>query len=188
MNLSEPREIYISVDVETAGPTPRAYSLLSIGACVVQEPAQTFYIELRPVNENFVVEAMQVSGLDFAKLQRDGVPAQNAMTRFADWLAQVIPTGNQPIFVGFNASFDWLFIHDYFYQFLGHNPFGHKALDIKAYYMGQKGVTWQQTSMSRVSKFYLDDHPLSHNALQDALDQAQIFRQLLAEASIKQSP
>jgi hypothetical protein len=44
------REVFISVDVETAGPIPGDYSLLSIGACVVDEPSQTFSCELQPIN------------------------------------------------------------------------------------------------------------------------------------------
>lgn len=36
-------ELYISVDVETSGPVPGIYSLLSIGACLVSEPAQSIY-------------------------------------------------------------------------------------------------------------------------------------------------
>lgn len=31
-------EFYVSVDVETAGPVPDIYSLLSIGTCLVSEP------------------------------------------------------------------------------------------------------------------------------------------------------
>ena len=43
---SQINEAYISVDVETAGPNPGQYSLLSIGACLVFVPAKTFYVEL----------------------------------------------------------------------------------------------------------------------------------------------
>ena len=35
-------EIFVSVDVETAGPIPGEYSLLAIGACAVYEPHLTF--------------------------------------------------------------------------------------------------------------------------------------------------
>jgi len=31
-------ELYVSVDVETSGPVPGIYSLLSVGACVVSSP------------------------------------------------------------------------------------------------------------------------------------------------------
>ena len=47
------REVYISVDVEAAGPLPPTYSMLSLGAVAVDDPKATFYVELRPVNDNF---------------------------------------------------------------------------------------------------------------------------------------
>ena len=43
-------ELYISVDIEAAGPVPVEYSMLSIGACVVGSPEVSFYIELKPIN------------------------------------------------------------------------------------------------------------------------------------------
>jgi hypothetical protein len=52
-------ETYISVDVEAAGPIPGAFSLLSIGACVVGNTDETFYAELRLINEAFVPSAME---------------------------------------------------------------------------------------------------------------------------------
>ena len=45
-------EIYISVDVETAGPIPGEYSMLSIGACVADNSDYSFYVELKPINDN----------------------------------------------------------------------------------------------------------------------------------------
>ena len=39
-------EIRISVDVETSGPSPTTGSLLSVGACLVDDPERAFYREL----------------------------------------------------------------------------------------------------------------------------------------------
>ena len=46
------REIFVSVDVETVGPIPGEYSLLSIGVCHVDEPTRTFACELKLQNRN----------------------------------------------------------------------------------------------------------------------------------------
>ncbi len=180
--MSNTKAPYISIDVETAGPNPSTYSLLSIGACTIFEPQRTFYVELQPVNENKLPNAMMVSGLDWEHLKEEGVPPKDAMSQFAHWSAEVTQIGNQPIFVSFNAPFDWMFVNDYFHRYLGHNPFGHKALDIKAFYMGVHGVSWEETGMQSVSSRYHDNQNLTHHALQDALDQARIFRKLLAES------
>jgi hypothetical protein len=100
------------------------------------------------------------------------------MGRFEAWLATLHPRGAQRVMVGFNAPFDWSFVNDYFHRFLGRNPFGHAALDIKSYYMGMAGVAWAETSMRHVSRRYLEERPLTHHALQDALDQAALFRKM----------
>ncbi len=175
-------EVYISVDVETAGPNPHGYSLLSIGACTVAEPQSTFYVELRPVNHNAAPRALAVSRLSLARLEESGLPAAVAMARFEAWLADQAPGGSRPIFVAFNAPFDWMFVCDYFNRYLGHNPFGHAALDIKAFYMGLAGVPWEETGMRHVASRYLGDRHLTHHALQDAMDQAEVFARMLAEA------
>ena len=175
------QEFYISVDVETAGPHPSEYSLLSIGACTVSGPGDSFYVELQPVNDRSLPEAIRVSGLSFSMLKEKGIPAKEAMERFAAWTAQTTPPEHMPVFVAFNAPFDWMFVNDYFHRFLGQNPFGHTALDIKAFYMGLTGTAWHQTSMSHVTRHYLGERQLTHHALRDALDQAEIFRLMLAE-------
>jgi DNA polymerase III epsilon subunit-like protein len=172
-------ETYISVDVETAGPTPGQYALLSIGACVAFEPAQTFYVELKPDKSGFTPEALAVSGLDLDDLARSGLPPEQALLQFEAWVASVTPPDRRPVFVAFNAPFDWMFAAEYFHSYLGRNPFGHSALDMKAYFMGQNGVAWAETGFDNVSCHFGLQHPLTHNALQDALDQAILFRKML---------
>ena len=179
--MQDAHETYISVDVETAGPNPSDFSLLAIGACTLADPPQTFYVELSPVNDRATAEALVVSGLSLETLRQLGLPPGEAMTRFARWVGQVVPAHSQPVFAAFNAPFDWMFVNDYFYRFLGHNPFGHSALDIKALYMGLTGARWRETSMRHVSALCLDYHRLSHHALHDALDQAKILSHLLDE-------
>jgi ribonuclease T len=182
------KEYLISVDIETSGPAPREYSILSIGACVVFEPEKNFYVEIRPVNRNFVAEALQVTGLSLETLKATGQSPTEAMRRFAEWLKEVTPEGDRPVFVAFNAPFDWMFVNDYFHKFLRRNPFGHNALDIKAFYMGLTGSCWHETSMNQITEHYLGERLLSHHALQDAFDQAEIFRLMLAEAKKRSKP
>ena len=174
-------EIFVSVDVETSGPTPGRYSLLAIGACLVDDPARTFYAELQPVGEAATVEAMAVHNLGLETLKRDGMPPAEAMMRFETWLQAEVPAGARPIFVGFNAAFDWMFVADYFQRFVGRNPFGHTALDIKAYSMGLTGGAWADTTKRALAERYPDHPHLTHNALQDAVDQAALFRRMRAE-------
>jgi ribonuclease T len=170
--------VLISIDVETAGPNPSDYAMLSIGACRIDQPDIAFYIELCPDREKIDPTALAISGLDPARLQEQGSPPGEAMQAFEAWVTQQTPAGGQAIFVAFNAPFDWMFIADYFHRYLGRNPFGHRALDIKAYYMGRSGASWDRTTMADVTRELGLSISLSHNALEDARDQARIFRTL----------
>lgn len=170
---------YICVDVETAGAVPSEFALLSIGACTIPQPRKTFYIELKPDKTAFSDEALSISKLSLEDLAQNGIDPGDALQQFEDWIHQVIPEGSKPIFVAFNAPFDWMFINDYFTRYLGRNPFGHSALDIKAYYMGLAGVTWKETSMREVIHHFNGQTLLTHHALQDALDQADLFEKML---------
>ena len=178
-------EAYISVDIETAGPNPYDYSLLSIGACTIFEPQSSFYVELKPINYNSIPEALAISHLSLAKLSERGEEPAVAMSKFETWVKEVTPDEHRPILVAFNAPFDWMFVNDYFHRFMDRNPFGHSALDIKAYYMGLNNVSWSDTSMRNVGQRYLGDRQLSHNALSDALDQAEIFKLILEQSKNK---
>ncbi|MGO6819211.1 hypothetical protein ACCS67_30605 [Rhizobium brockwellii] len=81
----------------------------------------------------------------------------------------------KPIFVGFNAPFDWTFVNYYFLHFLKKNPFGIGAVDIKAMYMGATHSSWDAT---RSSQFPVDKQSEAekHDALADARHQAKLFR------------
>jgi len=174
--LNPMREHYISVDVETSGPIPGEYSMLSLGACVVENNEKTFYVELKPTSENAVPEALATTGFSLEHLRRDGVEPAKAMADFANWLRETVPKGARPVFVGLNAPFDWSFVNYYFVRFGGANPFGHSALDIKALYMGATGCTWAQTTSSQMAKRLHPKKEGTHNALDDALYQAELFR------------
>ncbi len=182
MSRNDPRpQTWVSVDVETAGPNPGTYSMLSIGACLVDDPDVGIEILLQPVNDAQDPTAMAVSSLDFAHLAEHGLAPAEAMGTFEQWLLASLPAGHRPIFVGFNAPFDWMFVADYFGRYLGRNPFGHSAIDIKAFAMGVGGMPWSDTSVPDLTERYLEQKPLTHDALQDARDQAAIMRAVLAE-------
>jgi ribonuclease T len=174
--MTSAREILISVDVETSGPIPGEYSMLSIGGCLVDDDSRSFSALLKPVSRKADPKALEVTGLSLDRLDAEGEEPAAAMKRFADWVVEVTPQGGTPVFVGFNAPFDWSFVNYYFHHFLGSNPFGFAALDIKAFYMGATGCTWNET---RSSDMAAKLRPLSrgdHDALHDAKFQAELFR------------
>lgn len=188
MSSSQP-ELYISVDIETSGPIPGDYSMLSLGACIIGDVSKSFYIELAPLSDNYTPEAMQTCNFTMDELRTRGTPPPEAMQRLSEWV-QANADGKLALFVGFNAPFDWSFVNYYFIHYLGldGNPFGHTAIDIKAYYMGAFGTTWKGTSMKRLPPdVHSPDRPLAHNALDDATQQAEIFERLLATRASKRN-
>lgn len=174
------RETFISIDVETAGPIPGEYSMLSIGACLVDDPSRTFVCELKPITDKAVPAALEVSGLSLERLRETGIDPAAAMARFGDWITDVAGDA-EPVFVGFNAPFDWSFVNYYFHRFAGNNPFGFTALDIKALWMGVTGGSWADTRSSRIAEALKPRLHGDHDALHDALYQAELFRLVLEE-------
>jgi hypothetical protein len=171
-------DIYISVDVEADGPIPGEFSMSSLGACVVGRPERSFYRELRSITERFDPEAARVSGLDRDRLIKEGADPAAAMRDFAAWIASVTDSGRagKPVFTAFNATFDWMFVHWYFMRFTGSDPFGISGLDVKAYYMGAMGKRrWSDTAKRNIEPRFMPARPHTHNALDDAREQAELF-------------
>lgn len=169
-------EVFISVDIETSGPIPGEYSMLALGACLVDAPSMTFESILKPLNRNAEPEALTVTGFSLDELEKSGTEPNQAMHKFNQWVKNACGEGQTAVFVGLNAPFDWSFVNYYFCRFFGKNPFGFTALDIKAYYMGATGSSWGDTRSSIMAKHLRPTLKGTHNALQDAVYQAELFR------------
>lgn len=181
------REVFVSVDIEASGPTPGTGSMISLGACLVDKPEIGIYIELKPLPSlPWRDDAQQIHGMDRQALERGGLEPADAMERLAAWLNRECGPDGQPIFVGFNAPFDWMFVADYFWRYLGRNPFGVSALDLKSLYLGIAGVThWAATTRANVDRYLDLEAEHNHHALDDARGQARVTRLLLGIDSEK---
>lgn len=162
--------------MEASGPTPANGSLLAIGACLVDRPDEGIELLLRPdPSMPWDEGAARIHGLDRETLSRTGLDPGAAAVALDRWLADVVPTGSRPIFVGLDAGFDWPFVADLAWRHLGRNPFGPSALDIKSLYLGRHladGLTWRDTARVRIVERYPVDLPHTHGALDDAREQA----------------
>lgn len=127
---------YIMVDIESDGPIPGDYSMISFGAVLVREPLdKTFYGRLRPISDRFIPEALAVSGHSRVETLAFDDPKQ-VMADFADWLRATC--SDQPIFISDNNGFDWMFVCWYFHHFLGKNPFGFSSQNLGSLYKGME--------------------------------------------------
>lgn len=180
------QEVYISVDVETGGPVPGLYPLLSIGACLVDDTGERFYAELRPGDKMVEPEAVEVAWPGapahetVARLEREGLSEAEALSAFAAWVERV-SGGGRPVYLAFNAAFDWAFTHHAFTRLGIRDPFGYAPLDVKAYWAGRIGSSLDETRKSRLPAGLtegLGEH--SHRADDDAVRQAEIFLRMRA--------
>ncbi|KES08604.1 exonuclease [Streptomyces toyocaensis] len=183
--------LYISVDIEADGPIPGPYSMLSLGASVagVQDAEgfraadpeeRTFYRELRPISEEFVPEALAVSGLDRDRLGSEGTEPVLAMGEFTDWVREAAD-GAQPVMCGYPASYDWTFLYWYLIRFTGSSPFGHSGcLDMKTLYAAKAGLPLRAVAKGTMPRELLSRRRHTHHALDDAVEQAELFANLMA--------
>jgi DNA polymerase III epsilon subunit-like protein len=171
--------MYISVDVEASGPFPPDYSMLSVGAVVVERPRIMFYRELKPLSDNYVKEALEVSGFTMEQANRNGKDPATVMQEFAEWVEK-LPKKGKPKFVGYPAGFDWQFVNYYFLKYVGRNPFGLAPVDIRSVYFGmfptENGFTVKKEDMKKKLGVTASH---THNALDDAKEQGQIFARML---------
>jgi hypothetical protein len=126
----------IVVDVEADGPVPGLYSMVSFGAVLVDPEGkldQTFYGELCPISDEWIPEALAVSGFSRVETMKFENP-ESIMRSFAEWIKEVCIS--RPIFYADNNGFDWSYINYYFHRFLGNNPFGFSSQNIGSLYKG----------------------------------------------------
>jgi hypothetical protein len=103
------------------------------------------------------------------------------MERFDAWLEGI---EGRPVFCSF-STWDWSFVYWYLIRELGRSPFGHSSLDVKSLIMGRLGLaSFRATGKKSLSKSHpalLADLPShTHNALDDAREQAELLRRVLA--------
>lgn len=186
--MAEPpeTEIYISADIETDGPVPGTFSMLSFGLAAVatydgesvtrlDARAHARYWELVPVGERFDADALAVNGLDRDRLKETGQDPTEAMCSAARWVDR-IAVGYRPVLVAYPVAFDWMFLHWYFESFAGSSPFGHgSCVDIRSLYMGAAGVAFAESSKKHLPDELQSRTAHTHHALEDAIEQGQLF-------------
>ncbi len=155
---------YIMVDVETDGPIPGDYSMVSFGAVLVDSALdKVFFGQLRPITERYLPDALAVSGYTREETLTFVDPVQ-VMTDFKQWIATV-STG-LPIFISDNNGFDWMFICWYFHHFIGENPFGYSSQNLGSLYKGLVKDTFKNFKHLRETKH-------THHPVDDAIGNAE---------------
>ena len=180
-------DAYFSADVETDGPIPGPYSMLSFAIVYAgsfdgtrfARPSnydKVFYRELKPISSMFEPEAMRVNGLDRERLIIDGLIPEQAMDEANRWV-QKVAGQHSPVLVAYPLSFDWTWLYWYFVRYNnGISPFGYsRCFDIKTAVAVKAEIPVTLAGRSRLRSSLVSTRSHTHHAVDDAIEQAEIF-------------
>jgi hypothetical protein len=183
-------DVYFSADVETDGPIPGAFSMLAFGLVFAgtfdgksfARPAgysEHIYRELRPISSEFEPEALRINRLDRQRLIVQGMPPESVMNEAGDWIRR-IANGGRPVLVAYPLSFDWSFLYWYFIKFAKDgSPFNHsQCFDIKTAFAVKAHIPIAAAGRRHLIPGLRAHSVHTHNALDDAIEQAEVFANL----------
>jgi len=164
------------VDIESDGPIPGDYSMICVGAVIVEpDLKRTFYGQLRPISDKFISEALAVSGFTREATMAFNDP-KSVMESFRDWVQAECK--GRALFISDNNGFDWQFINWYFHHFLGDNPFGFSSTNLGSLYKGMAKDTFVNFKHLRKTKH-------THHPVDDALGNAEALLAMKEQMGLK---
>ena len=176
-------EIYISTDIEADGPIPGPHSMLSLASAAYAADKRlisTFSVNLETLPNSGphpnTAEWWKQHPEAWASARENCRPPDAAMNAYSDWIKSL---EGKPVFVGYPASYDFMFVYWYLIRFTGESPFSHSALDIKTYAMALLGTAFRESTKRRMPKEWFDALRHTHVALDDAIEQGALFCNML---------
>jgi hypothetical protein len=179
-------DVYFSADVETDGPIPGEFSMLSFGLVYAgrsdgktfERPksyATAYQALLRPISARFEQQALDVNGLDRSALETEGRSAGEVMPEVATWI-RANAAGGTPVLVAYPLSFDWAWLYWYFVRFAGSSPFNHsRCFDLKTAIAVRGRRPIVESGHDRLPAALRSHKPHTHRALDDAIEQADML-------------
>lgn len=209
LDLAHRKELYFSVDVETDGPIPGEFSMLSfgavaydvdvaIGAAPRRIDTHTSNLQLLPnaKADPKTMEFWKKHPAAYEKSRTNLVSPLAAMTDFTTWVNSLCHEYEaSAVMVGFPVAFDYMFLNWYLHKFLRASVFSHNALDIKTVAAILLRRPFKATTLGCIPTHWFNSVPHTHVALEDALAQGELFctvwqaaRQIAQEAYERRSP
>jgi 3' exoribonuclease, RNase T-like len=178
-------EIYVSTDVEADGPIPGPHSMLSFGSAAFTADGRllsTFSANLEllegAVGHPDTMAWWQKNNAAWEKTRTELQPPAKAMQNYLSWLKNL---PGKPVFVGYPAAYDFMFVYWYLIRFAGESPFSHSALDIKTFAMAMLGLPYRESTKRNMPKRWFPRDKHTHVGLDDAIEQGRLFCNMLAE-------
>lgn len=178
-------EIFISVDIEADGPIPGDNSMLSLGAAAFTADGKmlsTFSINFETLenaegnHDTMRWWAENQQAYDQTRLSP--VKPGRAIGQFVEWVNQ---QPGKPVCVCYPAGYDFTWIYWYMIHFGYKSPFSFSALDIKTYCMSMLKTEYRQSTKKNMPKRWFSNAPHTHVALDDAIEQGELFISMLKE-------
>ena len=136
-------EVYVSTDVEADGPIPGPNSMLSFGSAAYRADKTlvgTFAANLVTLpgaaGDPKTMEWWRGQPAAWSACRTGLREPAAVMPEYVAWLKSL---PGKPVFVGYPAAYDFMFVYWYLIRFAGESPFSHSALDIKSYAMARTG-------------------------------------------------
>lgn len=182
-------EIYVSTDVEADGPIPGPFSMLSFASAAYLADKTliatfTANLELLPRASSHpdTMKWWAQNPAAWKACRSDCRQIEPAMKDYAEWICSL---PGKPVFVGYPAAYDFMFIYWYLIEFVGSCPFGHAALDIKSFAMATLKVDFSLSNKRNYPSDWFDPLPHTHVALDDAIAQGALFCNILRSSRSK---
>ena len=177
-------EIYISTDIETDGPIPGAYSMLSFASAAYladKSLVSTFSANLEPLatatTDPETMKFWKAHPEAWAHCRQNLVTPKQALTDYKDWLEEL---GHTPVFVAYPLGFDFMFVYWYLMTFVGTSPFGFHGIDVRSYAMAMLRRGYKDSAKAHMPNHWFEDFPHTHRALDDAIEQGALFCNMLS--------
>lgn len=168
----------IFVDLETTGLDPRKHEIIQIGALVVSQPdfevVKKWEVKVKPEHlETASAEALKMVNHD-PKKWKEAVLIKQALEEFN----QLAKDG---MLIGYNISFDWMFLETNFVRHKIKPTFDYHCLDIPSMiFLALYKDLPEKIRLGHITKhFGLSRKSETHDALEDAELTHQIFKRLM---------
>jgi DNA polymerase III alpha subunit (gram-positive type) len=186
-------ETYVCTDIETDGPSPGHYSMLSLASVAFRLDKSiigTFErnLELLPGARQHPrnMEFWKTQPEAWAACRRNLVAPAEAMRDYSQWL---LALPGKPVMVAHPVGFDFTFVQWYLHEFTGGSPYFLAGLDITSYAMAVMGRPFTESHRPYMPKEWIDPNlPHTHQAMDDALGHAMVFCNMVAANQKSRAP
>jgi len=183
-------ELYVSIDVETDGPIPGEYSMLSIGSAIFDSLGNIvgkFERNLKELpNATQDKETMDWWATEpkaWKYCRKNPIDADKVMRSYLRHLLGIKKTHRKDLVcIGYPITFDFMFVYWYLIRFTGKSPFSFSGIDIKTIAMAVMKSSYKNASKKHMpTHWFTNVTNHSHTPLDDAIEQGYLFCNILKE-------